>query len=108
MPITGLTSYTIGDNPFVSGHARLTQSGANTLFEVDPDGSVGAAGFRTVAILNNVTKTHLVADNLDGFDPNAMAGTAAADSLTGSIGNDQIYGLAGNDTLNGLAGDDRL
>jgi hypothetical protein len=37
-----LTNYTSGDNPFVSGHARLTQSGANTLFEVDPDGSVGA------------------------------------------------------------------
>jgi Ca2+-binding RTX toxin-like protein len=86
MPTWGVTNYTSGDNPFVSGHARLTQSGANTLFEVDPDGSVGAAGFRTVAILNNVTKSHLVADNLGGFDPNAIRGTAAADSLTGGIG----------------------
>jgi hypothetical protein len=69
------------DNPFVSGHVRLTQSAANTLFEVDPDGSDGAGGFRTVAILNNVTRSNLVADNLGGFDPNPILGTAAADSL---------------------------
>ncbi|MBK8387424.1 MAG: hypothetical protein IPL11_18280 [Candidatus Accumulibacter sp.] len=102
------TNYTIGDNPFVSGHTRLTQSGANTLVEVDLDGSVGAAMFRTVVILNNVTKSHLVADNLGGFDPNPIFGTAAADSLSGGAGNDEIYGLAGNDTLSGLAGHDRL
>jgi Ca2+-binding RTX toxin-like protein len=102
------TNYTSGDNPFVSGHARLTQSGANTLFEVDPDGTDGAAGFRIVAILNNVTKSHLVAANLGGFDPNAIAGTAADNLLTGSTGNDQIYGLAGNDTVNGLVGEDSL
>jgi hypothetical protein len=77
MPTWWLTNYTFMDNPFVSGHMRLTQSGANILFEVDQDGSVGAAGFRTVAILNNVTKSNLVADNLGGFDPNAIGGTAA-------------------------------
>ncbi|MER2626357.1 MAG: calcium-binding protein, partial [Accumulibacter sp.] len=108
MPTWQWTNYTSGDNPFVSGHARLTQSGANTLFEVDPDGSVGVAGFRTLAILNNITRSLLVADNVGGFDPNVIRGTAAADSLAGGVGNDQIYGLAGNDTLNGLAGDDRL
>jgi Ca2+-binding RTX toxin-like protein len=103
-----LTNYTFPDNPFASGHARLTQSGANTLVEVDPDGTIGAAVFQTVAILNNVTKSHLVADNLGGFDPNAIGGTAAADSLSGGAGNDEIYGFAGNDTVNGLAGNDRL
>jgi Ca2+-binding RTX toxin-like protein len=108
IPTWWFTNYTTGDNPYVSGHTRLTQSGANTLFEVDPDGSVGSAGFRTVAILNNVTKSNLVADNVGGFDPNVIRGTAAADSLAGGVGNDQIYGLAGNDTLNGMAGDDRL
>ncbi len=104
----GLNYYPYGDNPFASGHVRLTQSGANTLFEVDPDGTIGAAVFHTVAILNNVTRSLLVADNLDGFDPNAMGGTAAADSLSGGAGNDEIYGFAGNDTLSGLAGNDRL
>jgi Ca2+-binding RTX toxin-like protein len=104
----GWTSYTIGDNPFVSGHVRLTQAGANTLLEVDSDGSGSVATFRTVAILNNVTKSNPVAYNLDGFDPSAIGGTAADHSLIGGAGNDQIYGLDGNDTVNGLAGDDRL
>jgi Ca2+-binding RTX toxin-like protein len=108
MPTWLFSNFTPGGNPFSSGHARLTQSGANTLLEFDTDGSGGAAAFQTVAILNNVSKSDVVADNLSGFNPNAIVGTAGADTLSGTSGNDWIGGGAGNDTLNGLAGEDTL
>ncbi|MDD5333965.1 MAG: hypothetical protein PHS32_09475 [Rhodoferax sp.] len=105
---SGFTNYASGANPFASGHARLTQSGTDTLLELDTDGPGGVNAFQTVALLNNVTKGNLVASNLNGYDPNAIAGTAAADSITGTAGNDYIDGGAGNDTLTGLAGNDTI
>ena len=66
---SGLSNYTSGANPFTSGHARLTQSGTDTLLEIDTDGTNGSAPFRTAAILQNVAKSSLVAANLDGFAP---------------------------------------
>jgi hypothetical protein len=66
---SGLSNYTSGANPFTSGHARLTQSGTDTLLEIDTDGSTGSTPFRTAAILQNVAKSSLVAANLDGFAP---------------------------------------
>lgn len=107
VPVWRLSNYLYG-NPFASGHARLTQSGANTLFELDADGPNGGAAYQTLAILNNVSKGDLRAENFDGFNPNFIAGAAAADSLNGTAGDDEMYGNAGNDTLNGLAGDDIL
>ena len=109
IPTWALTDYTPGTNPFASGHARLTQSGTDTLLELDTDGAGGPATFQTVAILNNVTKTSLDGNNFMGdYDPNVVGGTALADALTGTAGNDNIDGLAGNDTLNGLAGNDTM
>ncbi len=108
IPTFEFTNYTSGANPFASGHAKLVQRGADTLLQVDIDGPIGAKPFETIAILQNVTKADLVADNLDGFDPNAIGGTAGADFLTGTSGNDQIVGGAGNDTISGLAGNDAL
>jgi Ca2+-binding RTX toxin-like protein len=50
-------------------------------------------------------KAILVADNLGGFDPNAIGRhRSGPDSLTGGAGNDQIYGLAGNDTVEWFGG----
>ena len=103
-----LTNYDSFQNPFVTGHARLTQSGKDTLFEIDTDGPTGPISFQTIAILQNVTKTSLVAANLTGWDPNEIDGTAGDDSLTGTADNDSIYGFAGNDTINGMAGNDTL
>ncbi len=69
IPTWDLTNYTSDTNPFTSGHLRLTQSGANTLLEVDLDGSSGSGTFYTAVILNNVTASTLVAYNLGGFEP---------------------------------------
>jgi len=108
VPTSRLTGYIPGSNPFTSGYAQLTQSGTDTLLQLDLDGSAGSGGFQTIAILNNVTKGNLVASNLSGFDPKAVGASAGNDSLTGTAGNDYIDGGAGNDTLSGLAGNDVL
>jgi hypothetical protein len=44
----------------------------------------GAAAFQTAVILNNVNKSDLVANNLNGYNPNAIVGTAGEDSLNGT------------------------
>ena len=105
IPTSRLTNLPDGTNPFVSGHVRLTQSGTDTLVEVDLDGPGGAGAFQTMAILNNVTKGSLTAFNFDGFDPRFTPGD---DIVNGTAGNDYFVGLAGNDTLNGLVGNDTL
>jgi Ca2+-binding RTX toxin-like protein len=108
IPTWLFSNYQRTANPFSSGHARLTRSSANTLVEVDVDGSSGPAGFETIAILTNVSVSSLVASNLGGFVPISLLGTAGANTLTGTAGNDNISGMAGNDTLSGGAGNDWL
>ena len=105
IPTSRLTNLPDGVNPFVSGHVRLTQSGTDTLVEVDLDGPGAAGVFQTMAVLNNVTKANLTAFNFDGFDPRF---TPDNDSVNGTAGVDYFVSLAGNDTLNGLAGNDAL
>ena len=105
IPINLLTNYAPGTNPFVSGHVKLTQSGADTLVEVDLDGPGGPGAFQTMVILKNVTKGTLVASNLSGLDPSITPGD---DFINGTAASDFIDALAGNDTINGLAGDDGL
>jgi Ca2+-binding RTX toxin-like protein len=100
--------YLSGGNPFATGYARLTQSGLDTLVEIDTDGSAGASTFRTIAILQNVTKTNLTALNFQGNDPNPVVGTTGADNLVGTIAADNIDAGAGNDTVTGLDGNDTL
>ncbi|WP_395010431.1 tandem-95 repeat protein, partial [Undibacterium sp.] len=116
IPTWRLTNYASGENPFATGHARLTQSGTDTLLEIDIDGT-GSGGFQTVAVLNNVNKNSLTAFNLAGFiprinDPSSfddhLFGTSADDAILGFAGNDVIEGRAGNDVLFGGDGDDRL
>ena len=109
IPTWLFSNYQRNANPFATGHARLTQSGANTLVEIDVDGSSGPAGFETIAILTHVSVSSLVASNLGGFVPMiSMLGSAGPDVLTGTAGNDYISGMAGNDTLSGGAGNDLL
>lgn len=105
--------YFASGNPFATGYARLTQSGADTLLEMDLDGLSGAAGFVTVVTLRKVSMSSLTAYNfldINGreVNPYPMVGTAAADSLTGSSKADEIFGRAGNDTLTGLDGNDTV
>ena len=105
-----LPNFIYGANPFATGHFRLTQSGADTLFELDQDGVAGPAAFQTLVVLSNVVKGDLLAINLGGFDPNVVPilSTNGPDSLDGTVGNDLFDGGAGNDTLNGLAGYDTV
>ncbi|MEF8756312.1 MAG: Ig-like domain-containing protein [Accumulibacter sp.] len=58
------SNYTPGNDPFASGHARLTQSGADTLLELDKDGAGAAFSFQTALILKNVVTASLVPGNL--------------------------------------------
>jgi Ca2+-binding RTX toxin-like protein len=95
-------------NPFANGDVRVTQSGLDTLVQVDTDGTAGPAVFRTIAILQNVSSTSLTAFNFNGFDPNSIVGTANADNLIGTAEGNYIDGRAGNDTITGLDGNDTL
>lgn len=108
-------------DPFASGAVRLSQSGADTLVEVDV-GMNGIANFYAAIRLTGVVATTLTADNIvEGYTP--IVGDAAPgqgplpspvtpssgdDTLTGSSGNDRLDGGAGNDKLIGGAGNDVL
>ena len=50
-----------GADPFADGYVRATQSGTDTLVEIDTDG--GADGFSTLATLQDVDETDLNATN---------------------------------------------
>jgi len=89
------TNYTGGgSNPFASGHTRLTQSGADTLFEIDLDGSTGTGIFQTAAILKNVVKSTLVASNLEDFDPNGTTTDIIAPTAVTFSPADEATGVA--------------
>jgi len=66
------TNFSGSSNPFTTGHTRLTQSGTDTLLQIDLDGSTGtSSSFQTAMILKNVSSSALVAANfVNGFDPN--------------------------------------
>jgi Ca2+-binding RTX toxin-like protein len=88
------------------------QSGADTLIQVDIDGT-GAAGFalKTLLRLQNVQATQLTARNFSpSYDPEnvgvTIVGTPFADSLAGTESSDAISGGFLNDTLAGLGGND--
>ncbi|MDR7118663.1 calcium-binding protein [Caulobacter sp. BE254] len=100
-------------NPFADGYARLVQSGADTLLQVDLDAGRATYGFATIAILESVLASSLTPASLDGFDPNSAAvvgatynGTDLADHLLGGAGADILNGGMGDDTLDGRFGDD--
>ncbi|PSJ38358.1 calcium-binding protein [Allosphingosinicella deserti] len=102
-----------GSNPFASGYARLVQSGAETLLQIDADG--GGDSFRTIVTFQGRSASSFSSTNLDGFSPSGavpagatLTGTEADDTLQGGRGNDLIYGLGGNDILNGDFGDDEI
>ncbi|HYG47019.1 MAG TPA: calcium-binding protein, partial [Allosphingosinicella sp.] len=98
-------------NPFATGHARLLQSGADSLLQLDTDG--GGDGYVTVLTFKNVSAAAFTAWNLDGFPTDGtipagqtLTGTAGFDILKGAAGADRIEGLEGADVLRGGAGND--
>ena len=122
---TVLTNFDGSQNPFLTGHARLVQSGDDTLIQVDLDG--GADSYETLITLENTLTRDVQRPNLGSFSgAGAYLGTGGDDVRVGSFGqnyietyggNDRLLGLgeddiliagAGNDQLNGGDGDDRL
>jgi Ca2+-binding RTX toxin-like protein len=103
---TGLAGYQPGSNPFLTGHARVAQSGADTLVQIDRDGSGQSYAFTTYVTLQGVNAASLNAFNL-GFAAQ-ISGGSGNDSLTGTSGADWIEGGAGDDSIDGGAGSDRM
>ncbi|MGQ3047657.1 MAG: hypothetical protein ACT6Q8_19450 [Niveispirillum sp.] len=105
-----------GSNPFASQHVRFRQDGADTLLEIDRDGTGSAYTFTTVLRLSNVTATALTVENVtEGYNPDGtlpagqtLTGGDGADTLTGGAGPDQIDGAAGGDVLSGGGGGDTI
>ncbi|WP_396180118.1 putative Ig domain-containing protein, partial [Flavobacterium sp.] len=94
-------------NPFgASGYFKLAQSGADTLLQVDRDGSANGESFATFATLQNVAASQLDAFNFGGFNPDGSP--ALGQSIDGTDGSEVVYGTAGGDTINGNAGDDTV
>ena len=101
---------------FSTGHIKLVQSGKDTLFQFDADGSGTDKQAITMAILKGVQAKTLLTSNFDpNFPPDGSAaqgqlinGTDKSDKLVGGYGHDTISGLAGDDTIDGQAGSDAI
>jgi|GEM_PF-923362 len=100
-------------NIFATGHARLVQSGADTLVQIDRDAAGGSYSFSTLVTLKNVTAGALTGYNLSGYPADGSvpagvttSGTDGADRLVGTMSDDVLEGLAGRDTIFGGAGND--
>lgn len=109
-----------GGNPFgPDGILRLLQQGADTLLQIDRDGS-GPAQYDNVMVLQGVQRAVLAAANFGGLSPDGgraglpgdgigpFIGTLADDILRGSPDNNRMAGLNGNDVLYGAEGNDEF
>ena len=105
-----------GENPFSTGHIKLVQSGKDTLFQFDADGSgkqqamltLGSPNQHVPASSSPITSTptsRLMDQQQQG---QVIKGTANSDKLRGGFGHDTISGLAGDDTIDGQAGSDTI
>src|SRR5262249_17403297 len=112
-----LSNFTPGEDLFATGHFRLLQSGADTLFQVDYDGTAISGpfspvyGFVTLVTFKNHEVGDFTAYNLAGYHQgvgNVFDGSNGHDTLTGTAFADQLYGDGRNDTLIGNNGDDTL
>jgi Ca2+-binding RTX toxin-like protein len=100
-------------NPFGIGLMRLTQSGSDTLLQIDR--SNGGGAWRTIVTFQNLAPSAFTAASLSGFAPDGspppglgINGTPNPDSLHGAGGNDTINGFEDNDFIDGKAGNDWL
>ncbi|MGL5736453.1 MAG: calcium-binding protein, partial [Beijerinckiaceae bacterium] len=114
-----------GANPFVSGHLRLVQVGADTMLQGNRDGA--GADWVDLLLLQNTTATAFGSTNfrfesgqlfgvtgvgmtLNGPRENigAVFGDRDADTITLGNNGGQAFGRDGNDTLNGGDSNDNL
>ena len=68
--VSDLTNYG-GGNPFATGHFRLHQDGAHTLFQVDTNG--GGNSWQTVMLIRKTDPGDFTAENFDGVPPDGSA-----------------------------------
>ncbi|MEA3000038.1 MAG: hypothetical protein QOK17_1871, partial [Sphingomonadales bacterium] len=108
-----LTGWDGESNPFASGYARLVQSGADVLVQIDRDAAGSDSAFTTLVTLAGVNAADLTWQNLDGFSADGtipsdivLTGTEGRDRLVGSAGGDRIDGLGDSDTIWGGVGAD--
>ena len=95
---------------------RMVQRGADTVIQIDPDGTSSRRVFTDLVTLENVAVDSLVAANMRyGYLPGtavhagaSLVGMDDADRLDGGLGNDLLQGGAGNDILHGSGGNDTL
>ncbi len=102
--ITGLAALVgnVGAGPFVNGNIRLVQDGADTLVQVDRDGSGSTYAWTTYLRLQNVVASSVI--QIDGWLTDGSGkltyGTPGDDLLMAvSVGNDIMYGGDGNDRI---------
>ena len=91
-------------NPFSTGHAQLVQRGADTVLQIDRDGSSPAAVFVDFAILQNTSVASYSYPNFGSFAP--VGGVVPGQLIIGTEGNDEGIQLSGNPALYGWYGDD--
>jgi len=110
---SALIGYDRVSNIFATGHARLVQSGADTLLQIDRDAAGGSYSFATLVTLKNVTAGALTGYNLTGYPADGSvpagvtaSGTDGVDRLVGTMSDDILEGLGGRDTIFGGAGND--
>jgi len=102
-------------NPYETGHLRLVQRGADSVLQIDRDGTGSARTFTDLIVFSNSSAAAFTTVNLGGYS--SVTGSDLDDRLTGDVGRNAIYGLGGNDiligyeeadTLYGGTGNDRL
>jgi Ca2+-binding RTX toxin-like protein len=91
-------------NPFGSGHARLIQSGSDTLLQIDANG--GGNSWQTAVTFTGRSLGSFTAANFEGYPPDGSPPAGLV--LTGTAGPDNLRGGAGGDTIEGLGADDYL
>jgi VCBS repeat-containing protein len=102
-------------NVFATGHLRLVNDRADSLLQIDVDGSAGPGGFVDLVRFTGAAGAAFTHYNLGGFPSDGGApssttfvGTPASDVMWGSYGDDLIQGLGEHDEIRGGAGDDRI
>ena len=95
--------YVEGADPFATGYLRVTQSGADALFQTDWDGQGGRWDWQTALVLRDTAASELTVHN---FEPAYVYGTEADDRIEGTPGQDIIDAFGGNDSVTAVAGDD--
>jgi Ca2+-binding RTX toxin-like protein len=91
-----LIGWTEGSNPFASGHARLIQSGSDTLLQLSEraDGN-----FYTLIRFENRRPDDFTGENFDGWSPLALTGGPGSDQLAGTPSSDFVFAGEGNDFI---------